>query len=281
MKSGVYKITNINNENSYIGSSIDVYKRWNKHKVCLRNGNHHSQHLQNAWNKYGESSFVFEVLLFCEINLLIEKEQHYLDTVKPEYNIARKAGNVLGVKRSVETRKKISLIKKLLSKNPEYIKKLSLSLTGIKRTPEQIANMKIKVTEATRKPEHREKQRKATIELSKNQEWISKQRENSLSQWRDQEFRNKYTRIRKGKKQSYEATEKKRIYMAEVSKRTEWRENNRKARIKTWASRDEEKKKEIGKKISEAQKKRWASYTPEEREKRRQINIKSHKKNNN
>ena len=62
MTCGIYKITNTANGKVYIGSSVDVHGRFNCHRSDLRNNRHGNQHLQNAWNLYGENSFVFEII---------------------------------------------------------------------------------------------------------------------------------------------------------------------------------------------------------------------------
>ena len=82
---GVYKITNKVNGKIYIGSSKDIYKRW-KHHVCrLNSGKHVNSYLQNAWNKYGEDSFIFDIQEVCDENHIREREQYYIDV----YNDAR------------------------------------------------------------------------------------------------------------------------------------------------------------------------------------------------
>lgn len=109
MKSGVYKITNTVNGKVYIGSAVNLVKRTNDHKHHLRKGKHHSAKLQNAWNKYGESAFIFETLLLCSAENLLMYEQHCIDgfnSVVSGYNICPTAGNTTGVKCSDETRKK-------------------------------------------------------------------------------------------------------------------------------------------------------------------------------
>lgn len=86
--SGIYKITNIANNKSYIGSSINMHKRKISHLNTLRNKKHRNIKLQNAFNKYGEQCFIFSVVEIVEnTNDLIKTEQKYIDTLNPEYNI--------------------------------------------------------------------------------------------------------------------------------------------------------------------------------------------------
>lgn len=116
MNSGVYKIKNTVNDKCYIGSAVSFKNRWSRHRNDLRKGRHRNSHLQSAWNKYDEESFVFEVIEeVLDKSSLIAKEQHYLDTLKPEYNMCLVAGSHLGIKRSEETRRKMSDIRKGIS----------------------------------------------------------------------------------------------------------------------------------------------------------------------
>lgn len=89
-KIGVYKIQNLVNGKYYIGSTVDSFnKRLNHHYHALIRGNHKNEHLQNAWNKYGENSFEFIILEVCELEQVREREQYYIDQI-PEnlrYNI--------------------------------------------------------------------------------------------------------------------------------------------------------------------------------------------------
>lgn len=91
MKSGVYKILNTENGNFYIGSSKDLDKRWIIHKSRLKIGKHINCILQRSWNKYGEKIFVFDIVELCDKDKLFEREQFYIDNLKPKYNIALKA----------------------------------------------------------------------------------------------------------------------------------------------------------------------------------------------
>lgn len=94
---GIYKITNIQNNKIYIGSAHNFRERWARHKCQLNSQKHHSKHLQRAWNKWGEKNFKFEIIEECEDAVLLEREQYYLDTLKPfspnGYNESKKATN--------------------------------------------------------------------------------------------------------------------------------------------------------------------------------------------
>jgi group I intron endonuclease len=72
---------------------VSIGKRWGRHKRELRKGIHFNVHLQGAWEKYGEGSFLFSILEICEKSSLREREQYYLDTVHPEYNMLPYAVN--------------------------------------------------------------------------------------------------------------------------------------------------------------------------------------------
>lgn len=87
-------IVNTYNNHRYIGSSSNIQLRLQKHRSCLRHGHHANQHLQNAWNKYGEDCFIYSILEFCDESVKIEREQFYVDTLLPEYNIAQEIVNL-------------------------------------------------------------------------------------------------------------------------------------------------------------------------------------------
>lgn len=77
-KCGIYAIENLVNGKLYIGSSVNVNKRKNEHFNKLRKGIHHSRHLQRAFNKYGEISFIFRVIEYVDETILREKEKEYI-----------------------------------------------------------------------------------------------------------------------------------------------------------------------------------------------------------
>ena len=81
-KIGVYKILNTINNKYYIGSTVDSFtKRLNHHYHALLRGNHKNDHLQAAWNKYGEDKFQFIIIEICEFDQVRSREQYYLDNI--------------------------------------------------------------------------------------------------------------------------------------------------------------------------------------------------------
>lgn len=80
---GIYQITCSVSNKIYIGSSVNVKKRWRDHRSALRKKSHVNPHLQSAWCKYGEESFVFELVEEVSKNdHLLEREQWWLDRTK-------------------------------------------------------------------------------------------------------------------------------------------------------------------------------------------------------
>ena len=76
--SGIYCIENTKNHKKYIGQSIDIYQRWYAHKSKLNMNKHHSHHLQQAWNKYGDNCFIFYIIETCDESLLNEREIYWI-----------------------------------------------------------------------------------------------------------------------------------------------------------------------------------------------------------
>lgn len=156
MTCGIYKITNKQNRKFYIGSSINIESRWYCHKSYLRRNVHSNPHLQNAWNKYGEDSFIFSILVEADEDSLLDKEQELIDETKCcdkniGYNKALIAGSPMkdrkhspetieklrkastGRVKSAETRRKLSMANKGRKPSAESRKKMSEAKKG--KTP--------------------------------------------------------------------------------------------------------------------------------------------------
>jgi group I intron endonuclease len=124
LNSGVYEIVNTVNGNRYIGSSVNIYRRWHLHKHDLRYGKHHSSYLQRAWNKYGEDKFIFRMILICDSRNVIYYENLLLGRFHPVYNLCLKAKSCFGIKRSDEQKRKLSELHKGIALSEEHKQKL-------------------------------------------------------------------------------------------------------------------------------------------------------------
>lgn len=113
MLSGVYQILNKTNNKKYIGSTtVSFNKRWKDHNKLLVINKHYNTALQNAYNKYGKDNFEYSIMQFCPKELCIDKEQWFIDKLKPEYNICKKAGNTFGYNHTEVSKMKMSEIAK-------------------------------------------------------------------------------------------------------------------------------------------------------------------------
>lgn len=209
--SGIYKITCTPTGKIYIGSSTDIAQRWNEHRSQIRRKIHPNARLQNAWDKYGESNFILEVVELVPPMLLLERENHWLSHLRPYergigFNIAQYAkystlgrklspehrmklsiagkgrvGSMKGKTLSPETRAKISaalrgkeMPHRRKKQSPELVEKRIAPLRGRKRSPEAVEKGAAKVRGVSKSPEHREKLRLANLGKKQSPETIAK-----------------------------------------------------------------------------------------------------------
>lgn len=229
--SGVYKITCLANGKVYVGSSSNLRQRWNEHRSHLTRKIHKNAHLQNAWDKYGEQSFSFEVIETVPLLTLLEREQYWLDNLKSfdkaiGFNIAVNAANpALGLKltperieeirlastgrtHSAETKAKISAINKGRTHSLETRAKISAINMGRKQSPETVEKRASKLRGRPKSDEHRRK-----MGLSRRGKPLSKETRLKISVARkgmkpSPESIAKSANSRKGLKQSSETKEK-------------------------------------------------------------------------
>ena len=117
MTCGIYKIE-YKQSVAYIGSSINLERRWKQHIRAMRNGKHHNFLLQRVFDKHGINVFSFSVLESCTDTELENREQYYIDSLKPLFNLSDASGRHLHTEEakkkmrgrfvSEETRKKLS-----------------------------------------------------------------------------------------------------------------------------------------------------------------------------
>jgi len=118
-KAGIYCVLNNITQDFYIGSASSdrINVRFRNH--CI-NGTGSNIRLQRAIRKYGLKSFSFLILEYYpgfvhkedlrQAHLkLLERENYYIQTLKPQYNLLTIAGSSLGYKHSDETKLKMRL----------------------------------------------------------------------------------------------------------------------------------------------------------------------------
>jgi group I intron endonuclease len=103
MTSGIYSIT-APSGNCYIGSSINIEARWQRHRWDLKKGTHHALKLQRAYTKYECKEFKFLVLDECTEGSLLALEQMYLTRYEPKYNTTL----AIGIASCEQARKKMT-----------------------------------------------------------------------------------------------------------------------------------------------------------------------------
>ncbi|OAQ21992.1 intron endonuclease, partial [Linnemannia elongata AG-77] len=144
-KAGIYMWTHKETGKSYVGSAIDLSKRLSNYYSIGYLTRYSNSIICNALYHHGYSKFSLTILEYIDISnlskleakkLILEREQFYIDTLKPDYNILKIAGNLLGFKHSKEALSKMSLAKSGVN-NPmhgktETLDKISLALTGDK-----------------------------------------------------------------------------------------------------------------------------------------------------
>lgn len=134
-KSGIYIIENTVNGNVYVGQAKDLYLRYKSHLNLLRkNDARENRHLRLSFNKYGENSFTFKPLLFCEQDrqILTYYENFWFTCftnlgVKC-YNTRPAIDSNLGIKHDKESNKKKSDRGKKNWESEEYREKV---LSGV------------------------------------------------------------------------------------------------------------------------------------------------------
>lgn len=153
MLGGIYCLENTQNFRRYYGQSVNLNKRRYTHFGDLKNNKHRNSYLQNAFNKYGESSFIFKVLIYCESFELQRYEQFFVDSDDSCYNICKECtSTTLGIKYTPEQKEKFIRLNSGKN-NPMYGKKHS-SDTRAKMSKEAFAKNNMrgkKMSEADRK----------------------------------------------------------------------------------------------------------------------------------
>ena len=131
---GIYCISN--SKYFYVGQSIDIYRRWNKHRWELKNNKHKNQIMQNVYNLYVETDpFEFAIIKEVSTELLNKFEKEFI--IEYHYKFPdKRCMNISDPERcytsNINTRQKISLALTGRSLLEETKAKMSKSRKGQK-----------------------------------------------------------------------------------------------------------------------------------------------------
>lgn len=150
----VYFILNDITKDLYVGSTVNFYKRKNRHMRELEKGKHHSIILQRAYDKYRKDNFYYIKYIECSVEDNLILEQFCIDALSPKYNISKSAKSpMLGRSHKISTKIKISKAHKGHKYNlgrratPEQKKKRSEMRKGFKHS----TATKVKMSETAKR----------------------------------------------------------------------------------------------------------------------------------
>lgn len=138
VKSGIYCIRCLIDENRYIGWSSDIQNRFWDHKCGLRSNKHFSTYLQRAWNKHKEENFVFEIIeeYPCDETILKLMEIYFIAFYESfvydghGYNLTRGGEGNLGHIATEESLEKMRISHLGIRQSEESIRKRSIAMSG-------------------------------------------------------------------------------------------------------------------------------------------------------
>lgn len=132
-----------------MGSSINLAKRLSQYFDYNHiSGPSLNMLMYRALLKHGYSGFRLEILEYSSIEELIDREQFFIDSTNPEYNILKVAGSSAGFKYSETSKDLKSLLAQGRKLSPETLlkmsrvvseeakAKISAALKGIEVSPE-------------------------------------------------------------------------------------------------------------------------------------------------
>jgi hypothetical protein len=108
-KSGVYVWKNKVTGSIYVGSSIDLGRRFREYyRFDLLANKRPNSIIHRAILQYGYAFLSLDILEYCDKQETFIREQYYLDLLKPDYNILKVAGVYAGHKHSEDVRRDMS-----------------------------------------------------------------------------------------------------------------------------------------------------------------------------
>lgn len=187
MSIGVYFIRNRVNGKIYVGSSVTMRARLNKHRNQLERGVHPNEFLQRSFARHGADAFEFGVLEECAKDARLVREQLWIDHFSSDkeekgYNlIPTREAQLYGQALSVHQRRGWAA----LSKDERRAIAKHLMDPEMKKRSQALAN----IARAT--PEHRALRQEIAARTVTTEATRKKNSERLKALWQDPKFRAK------------------------------------------------------------------------------------------
>jgi len=226
VSTGIYAIRHVLTGREYVGSAVNIEKRWKEHVRQATRGKHHSRFFQRSWLKHGAECMEFRVLLLCDKKRLLMYEQACIDGLRPVFNVAPTAGSQLGFKHSDSAKAKMSAAASRTrnftghrhsEESRQRISERRKGKGGGARTPERCANISAALTGKTVPEEVRKKISESLSGRTQSAETIEKRMKKLRGRKMPPGFAEAASARMMGKKMSPEALQKMRESRASLS----------------------------------------------------------------
>jgi hypothetical protein len=127
MGGGIYCIECLKNGKRYIGSSVNLFRRYWNHKSYLTNNKHTIKELQKDYREFGGDEFVFTILQFIgsgELKELLDRETFFIKLLNSYINGYNGIGDTTHEKRGGVAAKEV-YCKNLISKELDIFDSIS------------------------------------------------------------------------------------------------------------------------------------------------------------
>jgi group I intron endonuclease len=108
-KAGIYIFTHRESEKKYIGSAKNLRSRFMQYFNPNYLERTKYMYICRAILKHGMSNFSLAIIEYCEPEQCLDREDFYISSLKPGYNILAKAGSSLGYRHTLDTRERMSV----------------------------------------------------------------------------------------------------------------------------------------------------------------------------
>lgn len=156
-KIGIYLRTNTQTNDTYVGRSIDLARRFNYYfnlKILKEAG---FSLICRALLKYGYDNFKLEIIEYCTLDVIADREQYWISELNPSYNLVKVVEGNFVYSHTAESRQKMSEFQKARFAEPEQKKQLEELHLNWAKSPENIAQLIEAQKIWLSNPENREK----------------------------------------------------------------------------------------------------------------------------